>query len=583
MAAPGRSDVFLFEDFRLDRHGLFRRDERDVFVVAKIGSRALDVLRMLVEQAGELVSKEEIVAAVWPGTVVEDSNLTVQISALRRVLDHGPAPESCIQTVTGRGYRFVAPVMHQEGADPTHLPNGANSVGNTSIASEGSGGGRSRRLWHFGLVGVAALAVIASVAVLGWHHLWFPGAGPPRLSIVVLPFANSNDAEQEYFADAVTDDLTTDLSRIADSFVIARTTAFTYKGKAADVKQIGRDLGVRYVLEGSVRRLGDQVQVNVQVLDGQSGAHIWADRFDTDRRDLAEAQNEITARLAKTLNVELIRDVGRRIEQEHTANLDASELVMRARALLIQPYSKSLHRQALDLLERALALNPTSIDAKILTANILVGDIADGFSSSVEQDQERAEPLIHEALDRDPNRSWAHAVLGLLRRVQGRWAEAQTEFETAIERDQNYAWAIRQLGQIVLIQGKPEAAIPYIERAIRLDPRSPGIFVAYNNLASCWLYLGRTDKAVDLNRKARALAPGVWYVHIGLAAALGLRGDIDEAKSEIAKAVWLKPDANSIARLRALAVTQGFGSPQLQALREKTSYAGLRRADFPEE
>jgi adenylate cyclase len=156
----------------------------------------------------------------------------------------------------------------------------------------------------------------------------------PRLSIVVLPFANlSSDPEQEYFVDAVVDDLTTDLSRIVNSFVIARTTAFTYKGKPVDVKQIGRELGVCYVLEGSVRRLGEQVQVNVQLIDAESGGHIWADRLDTDRTNLARAQSEITTRLARTLQLELLEAVGRRIERDKPVNLNASDLVMRGWAL----------------------------------------------------------------------------------------------------------------------------------------------------------------------------------------------------------------------------------------------------------
>src|SRR6267378_2495661 len=143
----------------------------------------------------------------------------------------------------------------------------------------------------------------------------------PRLSIVVLPFANlSNDPEQEYFADGITDDLTTDLSRIADSFVIARNTAFAYKGKSVDAKKIGRELGVRYVLEGSVRRGGDQILVNVQLVDAESGAHVWAERFETDRRNLAEAQSEITGRLARTLNLQLVHDSGRRIELERAVD-----------------------------------------------------------------------------------------------------------------------------------------------------------------------------------------------------------------------------------------------------------------------
>ena len=157
----------------------------------------------------------------------------------------------------------------------------------------------------------------------------------PRLSIVVLPFANlSNDPDQEYFADGITEDLTTDLSRISGSFVIARNTAFTYKGKSVDAKQVGRELGVRYVMEGSVRRSGDQIRVNIQLVDSETGAHLWADRFDTDRANLAKAQDAITSRLARTLNIELVRDLGRRIDLERIANPDARDLIMRGAALL---------------------------------------------------------------------------------------------------------------------------------------------------------------------------------------------------------------------------------------------------------
>jgi adenylate cyclase len=404
--------------------------------------------------------------------------------------------------------------------------------------------------------------------------------------MVVLPFASlSSDPEQEYFADAITDDLTTDLSRIADSFVIARTTAFTYKGKAVDVRQVARELGVRYVLEGSVRRLAERVQVNVQLIDGETGSHVWADRFGTDLRDLTEAQSEITGRLARTLDAELVRDIGRRIEQERAADPNARDFVMRARALRMQTSDADGRARAIifDLLERSLILDPDSVDARILMAHILAGYVADGVSNSIEQDKERAEKLIREALERDPNRSWARGVMGLVRRIQGRWAESQIEWETAIGIDPNDAWAIWQLGLIVLIQGQPEAAIPNFEKAIRLDPRAHNIFIAYNTLGRCHLFLGRIDEAVALIRKARALAPGIWDVHLNLAAALGLRGDIDEAKREIAEAVKLRPDANSIAGWRALSVTQGFGNPPYQALREKTISAGLRRAGFPEE
>jgi TolB-like protein len=229
MGAFAQGSIFLFEGFHLDRRGLFRRDERGVLVPVAIGGRALDLLGVLAERPGEVLSKAEIMGAVWPGMVVEEGNLTLQISALRRVLDRGRAGGSCIQNVARRGYRFAAAARRVE-------------------AEAGSG--------------IAAISQTGAIPL-------------PRLSIVVLPFTNlSSDPEQEYFADGITDDLTTDLSRIAGSFVIACSTAFTYKGKSVDVKKVGREFGVRYVLEGSVRRSGSQVRMNVQLIDAETGGHL---------------------------------------------------------------------------------------------------------------------------------------------------------------------------------------------------------------------------------------------------------------------------------------------------------------------
>ncbi len=255
MDGPSSADISLFEDFRLDKRGgvLSRRDGNGDFVPLEIGSRALDILGVLVERPGDLTSRAEIIDAVWPGAVVEDANLNVQLAALRRILDDGRAG-SCIQTVSGRGYRFL-PAVTRSDTGPSR------------------GGVRP----------------------------------PPRLSIVVLPFTNlSDDREQQYFADGMTDDLTTDLSRLANMFVISRNTAFTYRNKSVNAKQIGRELCVRYVLEGSVRRLGDQLRVNAQLIDAETDAHLWAERFDRDTSDLFAVQNEITSRLAVELNLELI-------------------------------------------------------------------------------------------------------------------------------------------------------------------------------------------------------------------------------------------------------------------------------------
>lgn len=390
---------------------MFRREDGGAFVPVKIGSRALDILRLLVERADDLVLKEEIFAAVWPNTVVEEGNLTTQISALRRALGRNDAEQTCIQTVAGRGYRLIASAMRP----PADLHAGATATPKTAV----------RRL--------------------------------PRIALVVLPFASlSPDPEHEYFADAIIDDLTAGLSRIADSFVVARTTAFSYKGKAIDVREVAHELGVHYVIEGSIRRQSDRVQVNAQLIDGETGSHVWADRFDSDRSDPAEAQSEVVGRLTNALTHELIGDVARRIEQERAAAPEPRDLVLRATALRLQTSiaDRQARRTIFTLLERALILDPQSLEARLQLARTLVIDVTDAYSTSIEQDKARAETLISEALAWDPHNSEAHRIMGLLRRTQGRWAESQVHLETAVALDPNNVLALRHLGLILRAVGK---------------------------------------------------------------------------------------------------------------------------------
>jgi adenylate cyclase len=424
------------------------------------------------------------------------------------------------------------------------------------------------------ITAVAPSAALAKLAV---------ASALPRMSIVVLPFTNlSGDPSQEYFADGFTENLTTDLSRISGSFVIARTTALTYEGKPVDVKQIGRELGVRYVIEGSVRRLGNQVQVNVQLIDAERAAHLWADRFETDSTNLTEAQNEITGRLARTLNVELFQAASRRIEQERAADPDARDLSMRAWArILRRPTSAATTHEALGINERALEIDPESVEAKIGVAAMLTGKLSNGWSSSVQQDQERAEQLILEVLDRDPNDARPHINLGILRRVQNRLGEARIELETGITLDRNNTVAFRNLGYTLIQMGRPEAAIPYIEKSIRLSPHDPAIGNSYGALGQCHLFLGHLDQAIELLRKASAANPRAFGTHLSLAGALGFRGDIDEARAEIAEAIKLNPEVNSLAALRASA--PWITNPPYWALREKTLNVGLHGAGFPDE
>jgi tetratricopeptide (TPR) repeat protein len=375
--------------------------------------------------------------------------------------------------------------------------------------------------------------------------------------------------------------LTTDLSRISGSFVIARNTAFTYKNKPADVKQLGRDLGIRFVIEGSVRRTDDRVLVNVQLVDAESGAHLWADRFETDRSNLAEAQSEITDRLARTLKAELIGATGRRIEQEKTRDLDASDLIMRGEALARKAYSATNIEAARRLYEDALEKDPGSLNAKLHIATALVISVSNNWSSSVQQDEAHAEQLLLDALERDPNSALAHLNMGVLRRVQNRMPEARVELQTVIALDRNNNVAFRNLGFILVQMGQPDAAIPYIQKAIRLDPHDPYISSSYFFLGQCHLLLGEVDEAIHLLRKSGAARPRFYGNHLWLAGALGLRGEVDEARAVLAEATKLKPDVNSLAAWRAS--SRAFNNPPYWALIEKTMIVGLRRAGFPDE
>jgi adenylate cyclase len=400
----------------------------------------------------------------------------------------------------------------------------------------------------------------------------------PRLSIIVLPFANlSDDREQQYFADGITDDLTTDLSQLPPMFVISRNTAFTYRNKPVDTKQIGREVGVRYVLEGSVRRSGNRLRVNAQLIDAETDSHLWAERFDGETDDLLALQNEITSRIAGALNLELTaREAAR-----PTGHPDALDYILRGRAAYSKAASRETYAEAISLYERALELDPQSAEAQSLLARTLAARAMDGLTDSAAADLARAEGLVEEALAALSRSALAHFAKGHVLRAQGRIEEAVPEYETAIELNRNWVFAYVALGACKLWIGSLEDAIPLAEQAIRLSPRDPNIGIMYDRIGYVHLLHSRIDQAIFWLEKARSAnsAQPVYRAH--LASAYALKGETERAATELAEARRLSADDrySSIAHLTA---AQYFGGPNIHALLETTFFAGLRKVGMPE-
>jgi len=428
--------------------------------------------------------------------------------------------------------------------------------------------------------GIAALVLAAAAAAGNWRLPW-PGNSPPapRLSIVVLPFVNiGGDPEQQYFADGVTEDVTTDLSRIVDMFVISHNTASTYRSKPADTKEIGRELGVRYVLDGSVQRSGNRARVTAQLIDAETDANLWAERFDRDTSDLFAVQNEITSRIAVALGVELIAAEA----AKPTDNPDAADFILRGRAQHAKPPSRGMFAEMISQFERALALDPRSVEAMSYLSTALTGRVLNGMSASAAADIERAEGLVSQALAASPRYPEAHLAKGFLLRAQNRVEEAIPEYETAVASNRNWLLAVATLGWCKFMTGSLDEAIPLHEQAIRLSPHDGLIGIWYLRIGMMHLLQSHTDEAIVWLEKARNANPLHPQAHPWLAAAYALKGDTERAAAELAETRRLSSDDrySSIAHLKA---AQYWGVPEVRALYEATYFPGLRKAGMPEE
>ena len=363
----------------------------------------------------------------------------------------------------------------------------------------------------------------------------------PRASIMVVPFRNaSGNPEEDYFADAVTDDLTTDLSRLSDTSVISPATAFTYKGKALDPRELGREFGVRYVLEGSIRRVGTMVQTNAQLVDTSSGAHIWADRFDNEVTALAELQEAVTGRIASSLRIQLVKAENRRAVAERAADPDAIDLRLRAMALVIASVTPEHTLSARRLLEDSVRLDPLSADSWAQLANLLVSDYLNHWNEakeSVEAGKDllrRADKALQEALKIDPSVPLAHYADGFIRRAKGDHLGSLDAFDRVLQLDTNFARGYAQKANQLVMVGRAKEAPPLVLKAIALSPRDPYMGMFNWVIGRAYFVIGDYENSLVWLRKSVQMSPDRWYNRAYLIGAYALTGRHDQPEARTA-------------------------------------------------
>ena len=530
---PPRTAPLRFAAFTLDLDGrsLSREDGGDV----PLSHSEFTLLREFVRHPGRVLSRDYLLDAL-AGKRADpfDRSIDMLVGRLRRKIEPDAKRPTLIVTAPGDGYKFAAPVR----AD-------AADTASQSATWDPAASARSK------------------------HE-------PPRWSIVVLPFANlTGDPGQEHFVDGVTESLTTDLSRIGASFVIARNTALAHKGKPIDARETGRELNVRYVLEGSVQRGGARMRVNVQLIDADTGNHLWAERFDKLLGDPFDTQDEIVARLANLIRAQVTAAEAKRAKR--APNPDAMDFYLQGWALWDKGITVENLAEAVRLFERALALNPADVRARVAIANM---DIAGALSFSPDDRVARllgAETVLNEALSIDPENAIAHLCLGIVRIHTDRAADGIRECERALELNRNLVNAHGHIGYAKIMLGRAEETEAHIQVALRLSPSDVHVYLWCMFAGAAKLYLGGDEEAVTWLRRSIEVNRSLAYSHFFLAAGFARLGRLQEARSEAQAGLALNPGF-TIAQFRGGGLTD---HPNVVAGRERV-IEGLRKAGVPE-
>jgi adenylate cyclase len=532
--------MFQFEGFTLD---IARRSLRAADRAVQLRPKSLEVLRYLVENADRLVTKEELIKAIWPNVVVTEESLTHCVSEVRQAL--GDSEQTIIATIPRSGYRFAAPVLRLA-VNASAAPHPAPPEAESAPAWSDSG-----------------------------PRLQSPLLDRP--SVAVLPLANlSGDPQQDYFSDGITEDIITELSRFSELLVIARNSSFQYKGKAVDIRQVGRELGARYVLEGSVRRVGDRIRIAAQLIDAMTGAHRWAERYDRELRDVFAVQDEVARAIVVTLAAHVNRAEIERALLKPPAAWEAYEYYLRgteAFFLHINRRNKGSLYDARRLLEQSLAIDPSYARAAAMLSRTHVlayTEPYDGdYLSSAALD--RALELAETAVDLDARLPQARAQLGNVLIWKRQHDAAIAEFERALALNPNFI--DYRYARALTFAGEPARAIEVLEAEMRLDPFQPLIY-ATNWLGEANYSLKRYGEAVRLFHECASRLPNLQWPHFRLAFAYALSGQLEGARKEAAEVLRINP-AFTIESWKRLMV---FKDPQDAEQR----IDGLRKAGLPE-
>lgn len=506
--------AFRFAEFEID---LARQELRRGREVLSIEPQVFDLLVYLIRNSNRIVSREELINAVWSGRVISEATLSSRVSAVRRVIGDNGDDQLLIRTHHKRGFRFVGLV---EDASPTEVPAPISALQAAAAKFE------SR---------AQATSVVSPVLAV-----------PDKPSIAVLPFQNrSGDPVQEYFADGLTEDIITGLSRQRWFFVIARNSSFTFKADAVDVRSVASELGVRYVLEGSVRKAGGQVRVTAQLIDACKGVNLWADRYDRDLANVFELQDEITNRVIDSVGSQIIVAEAARVQRKPPQNIEAWDLVLQA---LPHMWRMTVEEQRLaqDLLQRALALDPEYAHAHALLGWTYLCMFNLDTRMPIGEFSDKALDSGGRAVALDEHDHWGHLVLGLGHSRRRRPEPAVMHLSQSVELNPNFALGHAGLGYAYGCGGEPERGLESLEQAQRLSPCDP--FLAIYAPVARYMALFALERYEETTAVCRAFAAshphhaGAWRIMTG---SLGLLGKIDEAREALAHTLALQPDLSS--------------------------------------